>query len=111
MKTNISIPADTQFLNHENQQEQNLEQSNNSQTVEDCTNEETSISNASGMETNIAAEGARNMLVGALWCIGGVVVTAATYSAVKESGGTYIVAWGAILFGGIQFFRGVFQSL
>ncbi|MEI6900821.1 MAG: hypothetical protein WCL00_13160 [Bacteroidota bacterium] len=55
--------------------------------------------------------GARNMIVGALWCIGGIIVTAVTYDAVKDTGGTYFVAWGAILFGALQFFKGVFQAL
>lgn len=57
--------------------------------------------------------GNKNMLVGALWCIGGIVVTAATYSAASSSsgGGTYVVAWGAILFGGLQFLKGLFQAL
>ena len=50
----------------------------------------------------------RRMLFGALWCIGGVFVTAITYMAASgPGGGTYIVAWGAIVFGGIQFFRGL----
>ena len=52
----------------------------------------------------------KNMLYGALWCIGGIVVTAVTYSAAAGGGGSYVVAWGAILFGGIQFFRGLIQS-
>jgi hypothetical protein len=50
----------------------------------------------------------KNMLYGALWCIGGIVVTAATYSS-AEGGGRYVVAWGAIIFGAIQFFRGLAQ--
>lgn len=50
----------------------------------------------------------RNMLYGALWCIGGFLVTAVTFSAAGE-GGRFIVAWGAILFGAIQFCRGIFQ--
>lgn len=53
--------------------------------------------------------GRKNMLQGALWCLGGIVVTAATYSA-ASAGGTYMVAWGAIIFGAIQFFRGVGQA-
>jgi hypothetical protein len=57
------------------------------------------------------SNGASDMLFGALWCIGGIVVTAATYSAVKDTGGTYIVAWGAIIFGGYQFFKGLIHSL
>jgi hypothetical protein len=54
--------------------------------------------------------GKNNMLYGALWCIGGIVVTAVTYSSASEGGGHYVVAWGAIIFGAIQFFRGVAQS-
>lgn len=50
----------------------------------------------------------KNMLYGGLWCVGGIIVTAVTYSAAK-GGGSYVVAWGAIAFGAIQFFRGVFQ--
>jgi len=49
----------------------------------------------------------RQMIIGALWCIGGIAVTAATYSAASgPGGGSYVVAWGAILFGGLQFVRG-----
>jgi len=58
----------------------------------------------------IRAAGKKNMLSGALWCIGGIIVTAATYGAASP-GGTYLVAWGAILFGAIQFLRGLVQSL
>jgi hypothetical protein len=50
----------------------------------------------------------RNMLVGGLWCVGGILVTGYTLAASSgPGGGTYVVAWGAILFGGIQFFRGL----
>jgi hypothetical protein len=48
----------------------------------------------------------KDMLYGALWCGGGIIVTVATYSA-ASGGGSYVVAWGAILFGAIQFFKGV----
>ncbi|MBL8796586.1 MAG: hypothetical protein JNM56_21980 [Planctomycetia bacterium] len=55
--------------------------------------------------------GQRNMLYGALWFIGGLLVTAATFSfATGAGGGTYVVAWGAMLGGAIQFFRGLSQS-
>jgi hypothetical protein len=55
--------------------------------------------------------GEKNMLFGALWCIGGIALTALTFRAAANSGGgRYIVAWGAILFGGIQFIRGLIQS-
>ncbi len=40
----------------------------------------------------------KDMLYGALWCIGGLALTLADVG---------FIFWGAILFGGIQFFRGV----
>lgn len=52
--------------------------------------------------------GRQNMIYGALWCIGGTVVTVVTYQA-AAAGGRYVVAWGAIAFGGFQFLRGLIQ--
>jgi hypothetical protein len=52
--------------------------------------------------------GLRNMGIGAAICIVGIVITAATYSAASR-GGHYVVAWGAIVFGGFQFLKGLFQ--
>ena len=51
----------------------------------------------------------KNMIYGALWLIGGLLVTVITYSAASESGGTYVITYGAIIFGAIQFFIGLFQ--
>ena len=68
------------------------------------------VSNLSEMRAKAVREaGNSDMLYGALWCIGGIVVTVATMSA-ASGGGTYVVAWGAIVFGGIQFFRGLTSS-
>jgi hypothetical protein len=53
--------------------------------------------------------GRRHMITGGVLCTFGIIVTAATYSAAQH-GGTYLVAWGAIVFGGIQFFRGLIQA-
>ena len=47
----------------------------------------------------------RHMIFGALWTIGGTVITIATFQA-AAGGGTYVVAWGAILFGIFDFCRG-----
>lgn len=49
------------------------------------------------------------MLHGALWCFGGILVTVLSYASAASSpfGGTYIVAWGAILFGAVRFFQGL----
>lgn len=55
-------------------------------------------------------QGRKNMLYGALWCAGGAIVTLVTYDSASKGGGRYIVAWGAIIFGAIQFFRGLMQS-
>lgn len=49
------------------------------------------------------------MKYGALWFIGGLIVTVATYS-LAENGGSYIVTWGAILWGGWQFLRGAIEK-
>jgi hypothetical protein len=53
----------------------------------------------------------RNMFVGAFVCIAGILVTTLTYKAAvsNPNGGSYIIAWGAILFGAFQFLLGVFQ--
>jgi hypothetical protein len=56
----------------------------------------------------IAAVGKRNMIVGGIWCVGGTAVTIGTYTA-ASGGGTYVVAWGAIIFGGYQFLKGLGQ--
>jgi hypothetical protein len=53
----------------------------------------------------------RNILFGALWGIGGTLFTVLSYQMASEhsGGGTYFIAWGAILFGGIQFLKGLGQ--
>jgi hypothetical protein len=43
----------------------------------------------------------KDMMVGALWCVGGIIAT------MSMDG---VLWWGAILFGGIQFFRGLANS-
>jgi len=58
----------------------------------------------------MAAKYKRHMLYGILWAAGGTAVTIATYEAASE-GGWFIVAWGAIIFGIIDFFRGLFGWL
>lgn len=66
----------------------------------------------SGAMRDIAMHVARkNMLVGGIWLVLGIVVTAGTYAAASNGGGTYVVTWGAIVFGGIQFLKGVFQFI
>lgn len=50
----------------------------------------------------VAAAYRKHMIYGVLWIAGGAIVTVATISAGK--GG--IIAWGAMLFGAFDFFRG-----
>ena len=53
--------------------------------------------------------GRKNMLYGGLWCGGGILVTVVSM-AMAQGGGKFLLAWGAILFGGVQFIRGLLQS-
>jgi hypothetical protein len=54
-------------------------------------------------------EAYKQMAIGAVVAIIGIVVTFGTYSAAANSsgGGSYVVAWGAIVFGGWRFIRGM----
>ena len=49
----------------------------------------------------------RDMTIGGVVCVIGIVITVATYAAASEAGGSYVVTWGAIAFGGFQFLRGL----
>jgi len=54
--------------------------------------------------------GRRHMIMGAVVCVIGIVITAWSYTVAEEGGGgSYVVAWGAIVFGAIQFVRGLVQ--
>ena len=64
------------------------------------------ISNARAETQNYKDAAQEMMMKGALWCIGGIVVTFGTYS-LASGGGTYIIAWGAIVFGAVKFVRGL----
>lgn len=52
----------------------------------------------------------KNMLYGALWCLGGTAATAIGYlNASGPQGGHYTLFWGAIIFGALQFIKGFSQ--
>lgn len=51
----------------------------------------------------------KDILYGALWCIGGTLVTAFTYSAASNGGGKYVVTYGAIIFGMVQLVKGIYS--
>jgi hypothetical protein len=54
-----------------------------------------------------ANSGLRNILIGFGIALVGTIITVGTYNA----GGTFVVAWGAILFGSVQGIRGIIQLL
>jgi hypothetical protein len=54
--------------------------------------------------------GNANMWIGGVICLIGLVVTIGSCMLAGEGGGRYYIAWGAIVWGGIQFFRGLSQS-
>lgn len=53
----------------------------------------------------------RKMVYGCLWFVGGATFTLVTYMAAKEQGGVYCIAWSAMLFGVLDFLRGLFGWL
>jgi hypothetical protein len=48
-----------------------------------------------------------DLVIGALLLGLGLIVTLATYSSASQSGGTYVVAYGPMIFGAIRIFRGL----
>lgn len=57
---------------------------------------------------SLASKYFNKMIAGIVWAVGGTIVTAVTYSAAVDNGGTYFIAWGAILYGCIDFVRGFY---
>jgi hypothetical protein len=49
----------------------------------------------------------RDMMFGGGICIVGLIITLVSYSVASSSGGTYVVTWGAVIFGALQFFKGL----
>ncbi len=80
------------------------------QFVDNIANAMHEYENSSEGRNEIAKRYARHMIYGVLWVVGGTVVTVATYGAASE-GGKYVVAWGAIVYGAIDFFRGLWGWL
>lgn len=58
-------------------------------------------------------ESVRNMILGALFLLGGLGVTVASYSAAanRSGGGTYVVTTGVIVFGAFLFFISLYHFL
>jgi len=71
---------------------QGMDESNAQSIVDEV---ESQINNAHNAKAN------KDMLYGALWVVGGLILTFAKIG---------FIFWGAILFGGIQFFRGLMNK-
>ena len=56
-------------------------------------------------------QGLVTMAVGLLAAVVGLVISIGSYAAVAHSGGHYVIAWGAVVFGAFTFVRGLFQLL
>ena len=56
------------------------------------------VSGSAGPDSPAQAAAKKAIVRGALWCVGGLIVTMVTYGAASgPGGGTYVVAWGARL--------------
>jgi hypothetical protein len=53
----------------------------------------------------------RTVGFGAIWLIVGVAVSAGTYSAASDSGGTYFVMWGPMAYGAWRILKGLVQLI
>jgi hypothetical protein len=74
-------------------------------------NEGLSEEGATKLISDAKAKGHRNKEVGGIAFIVGCLVTLFTFvNAHANKGGVYIIAYGAIIFGGLQYLRGVKQS-
>ncbi len=58
---------------------------------------------------DLVAAGRKSMAVGSLWATGGLILTVITYLMQTTTGGTYIIAWAAVIFGVIQVVQGLMQ--
>ncbi len=55
---------------------------------------------------NTPASPVHQMLSGLACAVGGILISILSYSAIVSTGGVYFVAWGAILYGGVNAFAG-----
>lgn len=58
------------------------------------------------VQSGDSGKAVKKMIFGALWAIGGTIGTVLSYSA-ASGGGKYMVFWGAILFGAVDFLIGL----
>ena len=66
----------------------------------------TAENSADGNRSQKMAEAKKNLLAGALWCVGGLAFSFLSYY-FATAGGQYVVATGAIIWGAIQAIKGL----
>lgn len=59
----------------------------------------------------LAAKNKKRMLQGLAWTVVGLIITSTSYASASDQGGTYLICWGAVLFGFIDFLIGLFGWL
>jgi len=70
----------------------------------------TEIAESVGHDSD-AQSGQRMMISGAIWLVGGLVVTVASYTlASSAGGGRFVLAYGSVIYGIAQIFRGMSRS-
>lgn len=52
----------------------------------------------------------KDLIFGAVWLFGGLIVTAVSYSAASQGGGSYVVTTGAIAYGLVRLIRGALRA-
>lgn len=62
-------------------------------------------------QRNIRKDGLKEIIIGAVVLSVGLIITLLTYRSVSDSGGRYIIAWGAMLSGAILMIKGVIDVL
>lgn len=68
------------------------------------------VSESAGQPAASLAEAKKNILVGLLWCVGGLAFSFISYY-LTEAGGRYVIATGAILWGVWQAIMGLYVWL
>ncbi len=68
---------------------------------------ESTVSEPAGQPAASLAEAKKNILVGLLWCVGGLAFSFISYY-LTEAGGRYVIATGAILWGAWQAISGLY---
>lgn len=68
-------------------------------------------STQAALKKNRGEKHRKRMIRGALWTLAGLIITCGSYFLASDLGGSYVLCWGAIIFGIIDFLIGLFGWL